>query len=289
MVLVRINSSFPNGSECIFRNYSQDITVLEGGDLRSDLVRRASAAPHGIETLRFRLVTRAGASLDLLSPRSKATLRRSKSSSMGRGRSKKSMQNCSVATLMPRVQHCVRRSACVIYFWTSDNPFGNYQQIRKNAGRGAPHRDQKRRAYGVPTKGDRQSLSQIPREGPCVRPPTGFPAAGTRYVFCDPASSRNWFPHLGLGSIRKVGIGSTASGRAKANTSPGVGRPWSMGGARTGVRQTVNQGLRRLPLGGGSGVISTRSADWKRSSQGTIRKKRLSEEILERWMDSRFW
>ena len=29
-----------------------------------------------------------------------------------------------LGTKLPRVQHCVRANACVIYFWSQDNPFG---------------------------------------------------------------------------------------------------------------------------------------------------------------------
>ena len=50
---------FPNGSECIFRNYAQEIVVIEGGDC--DLIWADELVPLSwIETLRYRLLTSGG-------------------------------------------------------------------------------------------------------------------------------------------------------------------------------------------------------------------------------------
>src|SRR5262249_43456009 len=85
---------------------------------------------------------------------------------------------------MPRVQHCMRRRACVIYFWTSDNPFGGYENIVKTL-EGAPKSEVKTRAYGVPTRAIGNRFPKF-REALHVVEPEAVPAAGTRYMFVDP-------------------------------------------------------------------------------------------------------
>src|SRR6267142_1199578 len=100
---------FPNGSECIFRNYSQDITVLEGGDC--DLIWCDELVPLSwIETLRFRLVTRAGLLLITFTPIEGYSPAIKEFLDWARTIEEEHAELLG-GTLLPRVQHCVRRSA----------------------------------------------------------------------------------------------------------------------------------------------------------------------------------
>ena len=140
---------FPNSSECIFRNYAQDFSVVEGGEC--DLIWADELIPIDLlQTLRYRLVTRGGLLLITFTPidgytatvkeyvDGARTIREEAAPLLG-GRPS------------VRVQHCVRRSACVVYFWTSDNPFSGYENLVKTL-EGAPTNEVLCRAYGVPTK-----------------------------------------------------------------------------------------------------------------------------------------
>jgi hypothetical protein len=276
---------FPNGSECIFRNYAQDITVIEGGDC--DLIWCDELVPLSwIETLRYRLVTRGGLLLITFTPiegyspaikeflDGARTIEEEPAELLGYQK-------------MPRIQHCVRRNACVIYFWTSDNPFGNYCNIRKTL-EGAPKSEIKTRAYGVPTKAIASRFPKF-RERIHVFEPEKLPKEGTNYQFVDPASKRNWF---------MLWVRVDARGRhwvyrewpAEGVYITGVGDPgpWAepdgrkadgrAGSAQTsfgwGISRYIEE-IRRL-----EGQLPVPEKDKKGEEKGEV--------VLERWMDSRF-
>lgn len=264
---------FPNGSECVFRNYAQEIIVIEGGDC--DLIWCDELVPLSwIETLRYRLLTRGGLLLITFTPiegyspaikeflDGARTVEEERAELLG-------------GALMPRVQHCVRRNACVIYFWSRDNPFGGYVNMQKTL-EGAPKSEIKTRAYGVPT---RAILSRFPkfRERIHVFEPEKLPKTGTRYMFCDPASSRNWF---------LLWVLVDPKGRhwvyrewpAEGLYIPGVGEPgpWA---EPDGRKADGRPGSAQTSFGWG---ISRYIEEIRRLET------EHEEEVLERWMDSRF-
>ena len=275
---------FPNGSECIFRNYAQDVSVIEGGDC--NLIWCDELVPLSwIETLRYRLLTRGGTLLltftpiEGYSPAIKEYLDGARVVE-----EKLADPELLKGHMMPLVQHCVRPNACVVYFWSADNPFSSYQNMVK-ALRGAPKSEIKTRAYGVPT---RAIASRFPRFREKVH---GFdaedlPKVGTRYQFCDPASSRNWFflwvlvdpagthwvyrewPCEGvyIPSVGDPGAWAEPDGR-RADGKPGTGQT-SFGWGITRYQAEIE----RIEGAGKNADGSERGA----------------ETILERWMDSRF-
>lgn len=274
---------FPNGSECIFRNYAQDITVLEGGDV--DLVWCDELVPLSwIETLRFRLVTRGGMLLITFTPiegyspavkeylDGATTIEEEPAELLG-------------GTPLPRVQHCVRSSACILYFWTQDNPFGNYSQIRKTLA-GAPRSEIKTRAYGVPTKAIAARFPKFREKVHVVRADQ-IPKEGTRYLFCDPASSRNWFLIWVLVDPR---------GRhwvyrewpAEDSYIPGVGNPgpWAEADGRKADGR-VGSGQASFGWGITRYIEEIRRLELVPTNAGNNQGPQY-EGVLERWMDSRF-
>lgn len=264
---------FPNGSECIFRNYAQDISVLEGSEL--DLIWCDELVPLSwIETLRYRLLTRDGTLLltftpiEGYSPAIKEFLDGARTVE-----EKLADPELLKGQMMPLVQHCVRESACVVYFWSADNPFSSYANMVKTL-RGAPKSEIKTRAYGVPT---RQIASRFPmfREKVHCFDYGDLPKVGTRYCFCDPASSRNWFFIWVL--VDPSGVHWVyREWPAEGSYIPGVGDPgaWS---EPDGRKADGKPGTAQTSFGWG---INRYKAEIERVEEG--------EEILERWMDSRF-
>ena len=150
----------PNGSEIVFRNYAQDISTIEGGEVGSTMptvenigVWADELIPQDfLDTLRFRLVTRDAkmlvsfTAIEGYSPVVKEMLNGSKvledveaDPSLIRG------------YRVPLVQQPKRKDARIVYFHTAHNPYGGFERIKKTL-EGAHKDDILCRAYGVPTK-----------------------------------------------------------------------------------------------------------------------------------------
>ena len=186
----------PNASECIFRHYSQAEHVIEGGNC--DLIWADEMVPlNWIETLRYRLVTRAGLLLISFTPiqgwtpavkeylDGAKTVERAPAPLLNKGGYGRAGQ------MVPRVQQPQRQNACIIYFHSSDNPFGGYETMVQTLA-GASREEILVRAYGIPTK---SSVARFPkfRDSVHVVPPEQVPVKGTNYHVVDPASGKNWF------------------------------------------------------------------------------------------------
>lgn len=180
---------FPNASQCFFRHYSQDIKSIEGGEV--DFCWCDELVPQDwLETIRFRLVTRGGLLLITFTPIEGYT-----------PTVKTYLQGSRVlesvpaplldGAMVPRIQQPQRKNSKIIYFHTSDNPFGGYDNLKKTL-EGAGRSEILCRAYGVPT---RAAVARFPKfqEKIHVLPASKIPAEGTRYQIVDPCSGRNWF------------------------------------------------------------------------------------------------
>jgi hypothetical protein len=168
----------------------------------------------------------------------------------------------------------MRESAGIVYFWTSDNPFGNYPALVRTLD-GAPKEEILTRAYGIPTRTIANRFPGFKEKIHCFNGISDMPRLGTRYMFVDPASSRNWF---------MLWVMVDAHGRYW------VYREWPCEG-------------QYIPDAGDPGPWAEadgRKADGKPGSAQTsfgwgihryleeIRRLEGDEEIVERWMDSRF-
>jgi hypothetical protein len=258
------------------------VTVIEGGDC--DLIWCDELVPLSwIETLRYRLVTRAGILLITFTPiegYSPAV----KEFLDGARTVLEAPAELLGGTKLPKVQHCVRKSGCIVYFWTQDNPFGNYPVLKKTL-EGAPRTEIKTRAYGVPTKAIASRFPRF-REGVHVVDPERVPTTGTRYLFCDPASSRNWFLLWVLVDPR---------GRhwvyrewpCEGEYIPGVGDPgpWA---EPDGRKADGRAGSAQASFGWGIKRYIEEIRRLETLEAGNDKKEPVSEEVLERWMDSRF-
>jgi len=95
---------------------------------------------------------------------------------------------------MPRVMRCRDPRKAVVFFWSSDNPYGNPKEVaadlrvKTTGGMGGV----KERFYGLP---DRVAHGKFPKFKRAVHvvPAAAIPTKGRNYLFLDPASGRNVF------------------------------------------------------------------------------------------------
>ena len=174
--------TLPNRSECIFRNWSQDISTIEGGEIGCPAPPANGTHNIGfwadelvpmswVETLRFRCVTRSHASPydGVVRPASGIISFTAvdgwnsvvKSMLTGARTMKSAKADLLGGEEVPLVQQPLRKASSVVYFHTSANPFGGWSAMKSQLD------GEKRdvilcRAYGVPTK---QSRTVFPSFG----------------------------------------------------------------------------------------------------------------------------
>lgn len=196
----------PNGSQCWFLNYMQDWTVFEGGEC--DLIWCDELVPLDLlKTLRYRLVTRGGRLLvtftpiEGYTPTIKEYLTGARTlldieAPMLKKQNKSHGQDAHATDFerVPLVQEARNTSARarIVYFHTSENPFGGYKNLVEQLAR-ASREDILCRAYGVPVKAIAGRFPKFSEGKPHVVAPGEIPAEGTNYLIVDPCSGRNWF------------------------------------------------------------------------------------------------
>lgn len=214
----------PNRSECGFRNYMQDITTIEGGEL--DMAWMDELVPlDWVKTLDLRTATRDGVSLLTFTPikgytatvasflegsvpalESPAWLlpKDGGKPDVARAlmRERFAMEDSRLVVArpslppdrgfqqVPRVMRCADPSRAVVYFHSSDNAYGNPAGVVDRVlARGEGFI--KERFYGMPTKSWSARFS-VDEKVHVVKPPA-VPALGTNFMVSDPSSARNWF------------------------------------------------------------------------------------------------
>ena len=218
----------PNGAECVFRNYSQELRTIEGGETGSKFWdpdhARVPDAKRGrihnigvwadelipldfVETLRYRILDRSAkmmitfTAVDGYSPTVKEYL-------VGAKTLKSAPAPLLDGRKLPILQQCKRKSAKIVYFHTSENPYAGYAQMVQTL-TGAPEDEILCRAYGVPTKPVKSKFPKF-RDTVNVMPLKDIPfmiphptqedrylvdktADVTIYHGVDPAGSKPWF------------------------------------------------------------------------------------------------
>lgn len=279
----------PNGSQGWFRFYSVSIGDVEGPELDAawpdELV-----TPEWLEFLRYRLVTRNGVLTTTFTPVEgySATVKTYLDNA-------KTIEEVDAELLpirdekgdvkayekVPRIQQPENERAVVVYFHTSDNPYGNYPSMKETL-RGKSRETILMRAYGVPSKTSGAALPMFRRNVHVItaedwlRWQKKFPN-GSRYLLVDPCSGRNWFmlwmyyPTPGKAIVYREW---PSHGHLQAYI-PGIGDPgpWTIpGNAHDGA-----QGPAQKAFGFG---LERYKQEIERVENG--------EPILERWMDSRY-
>ena len=265
----------PNGSECAFRNYSQEVVVVEGGDC--DGIWCDEMVPlNWIETLRYRLVTRGGILLITFTPIEGYTP--AVKEFLDGARTVKWAEAELLGERVPKVQRCVRPGASVIYFFTSDNAFGGWPTMRK-------------RWWVHPRLRLGRELT-VSRLGRFWRGSRSFgttcmwlsqrkcPRKGVGIMFADPASARNWYLLWTLVDARGRHF-IYREWPCEGVYIPGIGDPGPWAEA-DGRKADGRAGSAQTSYGWGLEKYVQEIQRLETNEAGE------REEIVCRWMDSRF-
>ena len=208
-------SSFvlPNRSQCVFRNWSQDISTIEGGEIGCPDDPKPGTfnisawfdeeVPlNFLSTTRYRTLTRADS--DGLPGRIISTFTtvsgwtQTVSSYLSGARTLKDREaDLLEDERVPILQQPVRQNARVVYFHTKDNPYGGWQAMKAQL-KGAKRDEILCRAYGVPTKASNQVFANLDsrvilkhEDIPVISDPEKHPSV--RILSIDPAGNKSWF------------------------------------------------------------------------------------------------
>jgi hypothetical protein len=290
----------PNGSQCWFKFYSMNVGSLEGAEL--DLAWGDELIPTDwVEALRYRLVTRNGLQLITFTPiegysqtvkmllEGAETLEEMEAELLPIYDKDGVLVGHDTVPVVQKIKAAPLRGR-ILYFHTSDNPFGNWPSM-KEALRGANSETIKTRAYGVPTKSVASQFNF--RSKVHVMSMNAFAEVvktsqhGTRYHLVDPCSGRNWFmiwvfcPYPGKAIVYREW---PSTGHAGAYIE-GIGDPgpWAVPGGSRVRRENAkaawdgDMGPAQEPFKFGLDRYKTETL-----------KAENGEVIFERWMDCRY-
>lgn len=187
----------PNRSQCFFLNQSQDIKVIEGGEVDLIWIDEEVGADW-LKTLRFRIASRSGKLLLTFTPISGYTsvVKEYMSGSIITDWRKSSMLPDRVNVPgggigeMPHIAKCHKPNARIIWFHSEMNEYSPFVEI-KRALAGRSDYEKKIRAYGY---AESLAGSQFPKFGNWnIISDDKIPKEGTNYMAVDPAGARNWF------------------------------------------------------------------------------------------------
>ena len=203
----------PNRSQCVFRNWSQDISTIEGGEV--GVPGEPAEGTHNIgiwwdeeaplswvSTGLFRCLTRASsdgiAARTLLTFTTISGWTQTVSTYLSGARTMIDKEaELLEGERVPILQKPIRQNASVCYFHTQDNPFNSWEATKAQL-KGARREEILCRAYGVPTKpattcfrnlDDRVIMKHD--EIPVIEDPENNPSL--KIISIDPAGNKSWF------------------------------------------------------------------------------------------------
>lgn len=209
------SSSFilPNRSMCVFRNWSQNIETIEGGEIGSP--QDPIDGTHNIgcwfdeevplnflSTVRYRTLTRAdsrGIPARIISTFTTVSGWSPTVASYLSGAMTLDEVDAELlpGEKVPVLQQPVKKSSRVIYFHTANNPYGGWEAM-KNQLSGTRRDEILCRAYGVPVKPSNTTFKNLTSkvikrhdEIPIIQDPANNPCNWILSV--DPAGSKSWF------------------------------------------------------------------------------------------------
>lgn len=220
---------FPNGSQCNFGYYGNDLSTVEGPEY--DVIWADELIPlKWVKTLRFRLATRRGLFIITFTPVDGVTptvshfvtgavpiarsplmppdrliwegeaigrhaqelpLYGADGELLGYGRMEENGAGMKVPMGLPRIEQCLDPSSRIYYAWTADNLYNPYESTARLARPGGVE-EIKTRLYGLATAiaGVRIKLTAA-HILPRDRVSL-IPRTGRWYVICDPCEGRTW-------------------------------------------------------------------------------------------------
>lgn len=219
----------PNKSLCDFRNYAQDKQKIEGGELGSmegsgrclGYIADELIPEDWVETLALRLATRNASGIIGFTPVNGFTgtvkafldgarVVKDRVAHLIPKDGGEPDQRCLVVEdcdgwirgeeeipeqrpfeRTPRIMHCADRRRSVVFFHSSDNPFGNPREVM-NTLMSRDAKFKRERFYGV---ADRMVAGKFPLFNPDVHvvSESRIPTGGTDYMLVDPCDGRNFF------------------------------------------------------------------------------------------------
>ena len=187
----------PNGAQCIFRNYSQDSSTLEGGEVDMVWMDEAMGAFDVLNTIRFRLVDRNGKLAVTFTPVKGWTpivadyLSGAKDvvSVDAELLARKNANGEIVGYEQVPVEQINPKGRPIIYFHTKLNPWAGWDRMRKEL-QSETREKILERAYGIPTKAHSGRFPLFNNKVHVIRH-SDIPN-GTRYHWVDPAGGKNW-------------------------------------------------------------------------------------------------
>ena len=243
------NTAVYQGNQIWFLNYSQDIKVVEGGEV--DFVWCDELVPSDwLETLRYRLVTRNGKLIVTFTPilgYTQVVKEFISTSKIKTWKESELLPNSNVIGVpkgnMPYTAESVYGKHGCVWFHSKLNPYNNWERMKQTLKTRSTH-DIKIRAYGW---AEQTAGSQFPMFGDVNifhDKVTDVVPEGTNYMVADPSGARNWFmlwarvdDHGTIWVYREFpdqGYGEWAVPSEKADGKPG---PAQRQGAGRGVNE----------------------------------------------------
>jgi phage terminase large subunit-like protein len=194
---------------------------------------------------------------------------------------------------VPRVMKCLEDGKAVVFFYSSDNPFGNPKRVWEEI-RGKNIFYRRERFYGLANK---TAACLFPKFGKAhIVPASAVPKVGTRYMVVDPCSGRNFFMLWGIRTPQGLTINREWPGTIEI---PGYGAPglWAI---PDGKKADGRPGPAQKALGFGLLAYKreiARLEGWKVRKKGGGEETDVrewdqfgpaDERIALRFMDSRF-
>jgi hypothetical protein len=195
--------------------------------------------------------------------------------------------------MMPRVARCVDENFAVVWFWSSDNPYGRPHEVVDLA-KNRSIEFVRERVHGWAEKTQSVRFPRFSRKVHVV-PASAIPKEGTNYHFVDPASGRNFV--MGWFRVTQEGFYLYREWPGRYEI-PGVGvpGPWAV---PSGKHPDGKPGPAQKSFGWGLQRYKdeiARLEGWAKSggtqeAQGEGNKRKTAEDgveqILERRLDSR--
>jgi len=280
----------PNASEITFKFYSMDVATLPGPELDGVWADELIPLPW-VDVLTYRLTNRNGIFHITFTPEEHWTETVARfvegAVTIEEGEAELCPRRDEKGTVVgyapvPRVQQCAERNARIVYFHTQDNPYGNYPGMRHTL-KDKGEEEILMRAYGVVTKSAHCAFPLFKREVHVVAQ-SAWKALEEkeqktleRVMLVDPCSGRNWFMIWVAMYARErwVIYREWPSYGHLGAYIPGQGDPgpWTVAsaaadGAAGSAQKSFGFGLDRY--------------------REEIERLEGNEEVLERWIDSRY-
>ena len=187
----------PNSAQCIFRNYSQDPSTLEGGEVDMVWMDEAMGALDVLNTIRFRLVDRNGKLAVTFTPVQGWTpivadyLAGAKDVVTVDAEllPRKDVEGRVVGHEQVPIEQINPKGRPIVYFHTKLNPWAGWPRMKKEL-QSETREKILERAYGIPTKAHSGRFPLFNPKVHVIRH-SEIPN-GTRYHWVDPASGKNW-------------------------------------------------------------------------------------------------